>query len=62
MPFGPTNGPATFISFIHDVDSQWKALATSCGISIDEQTKTRIIIDDIVNHGLALSTSLWYME
>ena len=22
MPFGPTNGPATFIQFIHDVDSQ----------------------------------------
>jgi hypothetical protein len=22
MPFGPTNGPATFINFIHDVDSQ----------------------------------------
>jgi hypothetical protein len=27
MPFGPTNGPARFINFIHDVDSQWKALA-----------------------------------
>jgi hypothetical protein len=22
MPFGPTNGPATFINFIHDFDSQ----------------------------------------
>ena len=28
MPFGPTNGPATFISMIYDLDSQWKALAT----------------------------------
>jgi hypothetical protein len=27
MPFGPTNGPATFINFIYDVDSQWKSLA-----------------------------------
>ena len=27
MPFGPTNGPATFINFIYDVDSQWKLLA-----------------------------------
>ncbi len=62
MPFGPTNGPATFISFIHDVDSQWKALATSCGISINKQTNTRIIVDNIVNHGLNLSTSLQYME
>jgi hypothetical protein len=22
MPFGPTNGPATFINFIHDINSQ----------------------------------------
>ena len=62
MPFGPTNGPATFINFIHDVDSQWKALATSSGISIDEQTNTRIIVDDIVNHGRDLETSLLYMR
>jgi hypothetical protein len=62
MPFGPINGPATFISFIHDVDSQWKALATSCEISVNEQTNTCIIIDNIMNHGLDLSTSLRYME
>ena len=64
MPFGLTNGSATFINFIHDVDSQWKALTTSCGISIDEQTNTRIIVDDIdiVNHGCDLDTSLSYMR
>jgi hypothetical protein len=62
MPFGPTNGPATFINFIHDVDSQWKALATTCGISINEQTNTWIIVDDIVNHGRDLETSLLYMR
>ncbi len=27
MPFGPTNGLALFISFIHDIDSKWKAIA-----------------------------------
>jgi hypothetical protein len=27
MPFGPVNGPATFIAFIHDMDSTWKDLA-----------------------------------
>jgi len=27
MPFGPANGPAAFINFIYDVDSQWKSLA-----------------------------------
>ncbi len=24
MPFGPTNGPATFIQMINDLDSVWK--------------------------------------
>ena len=49
MPFGPTNGPATFINFIHDVDSIWKELAKSHGIIINNDTNTRIIVDDIVN-------------
>jgi hypothetical protein len=31
MPFGPTNGPATFVNFIYDVDSQWKSLAHTMG-------------------------------
>ncbi len=29
MPFGPTNGPETFINFIHDIDSVWKDDAKS---------------------------------
>jgi hypothetical protein len=62
MPFGPTNGTATFINFIHDVDSQWKALATLSGISIDENTHTCIIVDGILSHGINLNTSLKYME
>jgi hypothetical protein len=62
MPFGPTNGPATFINFIYDVDSQWKSLAQTMGIKINDDTNTRIIVDDIVNHGRDLATSLLYME
>ena len=34
MPFGPTNGPATFINFIHDLASIWKDLASQSGIPI----------------------------
>jgi hypothetical protein len=49
MPFGPTNRPATFVSFIYDIDSVWKQLATSRGIPIGDTTNTRIIIDDIVS-------------
>ena len=47
MPYGPTNGPTTFIQFIHDVDSQWKALAVRLGLVIDNNTNTKIIVDDI---------------
>ena len=45
MPFGSTNWPATFICMIYDVDGQWKALATSVGITIGNNTNTRIIVD-----------------
>jgi hypothetical protein len=47
MPFEPTNGPATFINFIHNVNSQWKALVQQSGLIIDEDLNTKIIIDDI---------------
>ena len=51
MPFGPTNGLATFISMSYDLNSQRKALATSVGITVGDNTNTRIIVNDIVNHG-----------
>jgi hypothetical protein len=62
MPFGPTNGPATFVNFFYDVDSQWKSLAQTHAINISNDTNTRIIINVIVSHGKDLSTSLLYME
>ncbi len=62
MSFGSTNGPATFINFICDIDSQWKALASLSGVQINKDTNTRIIIDDIVSHGINLDMSLKYME
>jgi hypothetical protein len=62
MPVGPTNGPAMFVNFIYDADSQWKALVCTLSIDIDDDTNTRIIINDIVNHGKDPPTSLGYME
>jgi hypothetical protein len=49
MPFGPTNGPATFVNFIYDIDSVWKELAKSRGIPVGDTTNTQIIIDNIVS-------------
>jgi hypothetical protein len=62
MPFGPTNGLATFINFIHDVDSQWKALAQQSGLVINDNTNTKIIVDDIFSWSDLLEKALLYME
>ena len=62
MPFGPTNNPATFISFIQDVDSQWKALAQLIGLIINNNTNTKIIVDDIFSWSDLLEKALMYME
>ena len=62
MPFGPSNGPATFITFIHDLDSVWKEHARSHGIPIDDDTKTKIIVDDIVSWARQLKYALAYMQ
>ncbi len=62
MPFGPTNGPAMFVNFIHDVDSQWKALAAKSGLEIDNDTNTKIIVDDIFLWGKTQDGALLYIE
>jgi hypothetical protein len=49
MPFGPVNGLATFITFIHDVDCSWKELAKSYGNLINKDTNMNIIVDDILS-------------
>ncbi len=62
MPFGPTNSPATFINFIHDVNSQWKALTQKSGMVIDDDTNTKIIVDDIFSWAKLLEAALLYIE
>jgi hypothetical protein len=62
MPFGPVNRLATFIAFIHDVDSSWKELACSYGVAIDEDTNTNIIVEDILSWAKSLTIALVYIE
>jgi hypothetical protein len=62
MPFVPTNGLATFVSFIYNIDSVWKKLATSCGVPIGDTTNTRIIIDDIVSWSSTEAYALKYIR
>ena len=62
MPFGPTNGPATVINFIHDLNSVWKEHARSSGIPIDDDTNTKIIVDDIISWLRLLEYAIAYMR
>jgi hypothetical protein len=62
MPFGPVNGPSTFIFFIHDMDGTWKDVARSLGLVINEDMNTMIIVDDIVSWARQADQALAYME
>jgi hypothetical protein len=62
MPFGPTNGHAIFINFIHDVNSQWKAITQQKGLIIDDNTNTKIIFDNIFSWAKSLEMVLLYIE
>jgi hypothetical protein len=52
----------TFIAFIHGLDSTWKDLARSLSVTIDNDTNTNIIVDDILSYVKSLLTALLYME
>ncbi len=62
MPFGPTNGPATFIMMIHDVDGVWKETTSSLGLSVGTKIDTKIIINDIINWAKSFDQALQYIE
>ena len=62
MPFGPVNGPTIFIRFMHDMNFEWQQLARRQGISIDGDTNTKLIVDDLFNFAKDFDTALAYME
>ena len=58
MPFGPVNGPATFIAFIHAIENTGTDLACSHGVFINEDKNTNIIVDDILSWAKPLASTL----
>ncbi len=62
MPFRPMNGPATFITMIHDLDSVWKLLAKDSSIKVDEAVDTSIIVNDILSWAMTFLQALRYIE
>jgi hypothetical protein len=62
MPFGPVNGPSTFIAFIHDMNGTWQEIACSLGLNINKDMNTTNIVDDIVSWEKQVMAVLLYME
>lgn len=62
MPFGPVNGPVTFVIFIYDCKADWDDLATTRGINVGHGTDSVIIIDDIHAVSDAWNSALRYFE
>jgi hypothetical protein len=61
MPFGPMNGPATFIAMIHDLESVWKEIAMMEGITIGHCINTSIIVNVILNWAKSFPQALKYI-
>ena len=62
MPFGPVNGPATFIAFMHDLSSVWKSLAEESGLTMDDDTNSTNIVDDVFSWAQTLPHALTFIE
>ena len=62
MPFGPVNGPATFVIFVHDCQADWNDMAISQGVDVGNDTGSTIIIDDIHGRGFNWEHSLVYFK
>ncbi len=62
IPFGPNNGPATFVNFIYDIYSVWKKFTKSIGTPASDTTYTRIIIDDIISWSSTEDYALTYIQ
>ncbi len=62
MPFGPVNGPATFIAFMHDLGSVWTDLARSNGLDIGDDTNSTIIVNDVFSWAQTMPHALTLLE
>ena len=62
MPFGPVNGPTIFINMMLDINQEWQLLAIRNGAYIDEDTNTKLIVDDTFNHAKGTDNAFIYME
>jgi hypothetical protein len=60
--FWPNKQPHNFYQLYPDVNSQWKALAQKSDVVIDDDTNTKIIVDNIFNWAKLLEAVLLYIK
>ena len=62
MPFGPVNGPNSFIRMMFNINREWQVMATNNGVTIDDDTHTKIIVDGCFNWAISKDQAILYME
>ena len=51
-----------FIWTAHDINQDWQERAITKGVTIDRDTNTRFIVDNIFNHAKDIDSTLVYIE
>ena len=61
MPFGTVNVPPIFIGMMFDMKFEWQTLSKLRGVAINEDTNTKIIVDNLLNHAITEDSEFEYM-
>ena len=62
MPFGPVNGLEIFISMMFDINTEWQDLAVKNSATINEDTNSKLIVDDVFSHAINEDSAFKYIE
>ena len=62
MPFGLRNAPAVFVAMMHDLQQLWNSLAQDKGLTLDDSSGSRIIIDDVLLFSVSEDSLFLYLE
>ena len=62
MPSGPVNGPVMFIRMMCNINGKWQVMAIDNGVTIDNDTNTKISVDNSFNYAISEDQVILYME
>jgi hypothetical protein len=62
IPFGPNNDSVIFICVMFNINGEWQVMAIENGVVINEDTNTKIIVDDCFNWAITEDQAFLYME